>query len=171
MPFIYGSVIAYLLKPVCNWIEAFLHKLFPERMHRFANMLAVALTILFGLLLIYALIMMIVPQLINSVTALYFTARDNIGDFVEWISKQEFIANNKKLLDFIENSYDSLDANLDAWIKNTLLPSHAEHPQRCRRGRGERCDLDQEFRYRPHRFGVSAGQPEEVRAAGQAHPL
>ena len=123
MPFIYGSVIAYLLKPVCNWIEAFLHKLFPEKMHRFANMLAVALTILFGLLLIYALIMMIVPQLINSVTALYFTARDNIGDFVEWISKQEFIANNKKLLDFIENSYDSLDANLDAWIKNTLLPS------------------------------------------------
>ena len=123
MPFIYGSVIAYLLKPVCNWLEAFLHKLFPERMHRFANMLAVALTILFGLLLIYALIMMIVPQLINSVTALYYTARDNIGDFVEWISKQEFIANNKKLLDFIENSYDSLDANLDAWIKNTLLPS------------------------------------------------
>ena len=97
MPFIYGSVIAYLLKPVCNWLEAFLHKLFPEKMHRFANMLAVALTILFGLLLIYALIMMIVPQLINSVTALYFTARDNIGD--------------------------SLDANLDAWIKNTLLPS------------------------------------------------
>ena len=92
-------------------------------MHCLANMLAVALTILFGLLLIYALIMMIVPQLINSVTALYFTARDNIGDFVEWISKQECIANNKKLLDFIENSYDSLDANLDAWIKNTLLPS------------------------------------------------
>ena len=29
----------------------------------------------------------------------------------------------KKLLDFIENSYDSLDANLDAWIKNTLFPS------------------------------------------------
>lgn len=170
MPFIYGSVIAYLLKPVCNWIEAFLHKLFPERMHRFANMLAVALTILFGLLLIYALIMMIVPQLINSVTALYFTARDNIGDFVEWISKQEFIANNKKLLDFIESSYDSLDANLDAWIKNTLL-LHAEHPQRCRCGCGERVDLDQEFRYRPHRFGVSAGQPEEIRAAGQAHPL
>ena len=171
MPFIYGSVIAYLLKPVCNWLEAFLHKLFPERMHRFANMLAVALTILFGLLLIYALIMMIVPQLINSVTALYYTARDNIGDFVEWISKQEFIANNKKLLDFIENSYDSLDANLDAWIKNTLLPSHAEHPQRCCRGRSERGDLDQKFHYRPHRFGVSAGQPEEIRAAGQAHSL
>ena len=65
MPFIYGSVIAYLLKPVCNWIEAFLHKLFPERMHRFANMLAVALTILFGLLLIYALIIVAVNMLFS----------------------------------------------------------------------------------------------------------
>ena len=171
MPFIYGSVIAYLLKPVCNWIEAFLHKLFPERMHRFANMLAVALTILFGLLLIYALIMMIVPQLINSVTALYFTARDNIGDFVEWISKQEFIANNKKLLDFIENSLRQPGCQPGCLDQEHPAPLHAEHPQRCRRGRGECGDLDQEFRHRPHRFGVSAGQPEEVRAAGQAHPL
>ena len=88
-------------------------------MHRFANMLAVALTILFGLLLIYALIMMIVPQLINSVTALYYTARDNIGDFVEWISKQEFIANNKKLLDFIENSYDSW---MPTWMPGSKTP-------------------------------------------------
>lgn len=170
MPFIYGSVIAYLLKPVCNWLEAFLHKLFPEKMHRFANMLAVALTILFGLLLIYALIMMIVPQLINSVTALYYTARDNIGDFVEWISKQEFIANNKKLLDFIEllRQPGCQPGCLD---QKHPAPLHAEHPQRCRCRRGECGDLDQEFHYRPHRFGVSAGQPEEIRAAGQAHPL
>ena len=123
MPFIYGAVIAYLLKPVCNCVENFLRRLLPEKMGTAANMLAVTISLLFGILVVYALIMMIVPQLINSVTALYYTARDNIGDFVEWISKQEFIANNKKLLDFIENSYDSLDANLDAWIKNTLLPS------------------------------------------------
>lgn len=123
MPFIYGGVIAYLLKPVCNWLEDFLHKLMPQKMHRFANMLAVALTILFGLLLVYALFMMIVPQLISSVTALYFTARDNIGDFVQWVSKQEIIASNEKLLDFIETSYDTMQANLDTWVKNTLIPS------------------------------------------------
>ena len=123
MPFIYGGVIAYLLKPVCNWLEDFLHKLMPQKMHRFANMLAVALTILFGLLLVYALFLMIVPQLISSVTALYFTARDNIGDFVQWVSKQEIIASNEKLLDFIETSYDTMQANLDTWVKNTLIPS------------------------------------------------
>ena len=31
MPFIYGGVIAYLLKPVCNTAENFLRRLFPER--------------------------------------------------------------------------------------------------------------------------------------------
>ena len=135
-------------------------------MHRFANMLAVALTILFGLLLIYALIMMIVPQLINSVTALYFTARDNIGDFVEWISKQEFIANNKKLLDFIE-TLTTAGCQPGCLDQEHPAPLHAEHPQRCRCGRGERGDLDQEFRYRPHRFGVSAGQRKKFGQQGK----
>ena len=123
MPFIYGGVIAYLLKPVCNWIEDFLHRLFPEKMHRFANMLAVALTLLFGLLVVYALFMMIVPQVITSVTTLYYTARDNINRFVDWISEQEFIASNKELLNFIETSYDDLQTDLDTWIKSTLIPS------------------------------------------------
>lgn len=31
MPFIYGAVIAYLLKPVCNTIESFLRRFIPER--------------------------------------------------------------------------------------------------------------------------------------------
>ncbi len=123
MPFIYGGVIAYLLKPVCNWLEGFLHRMFPEKMHSFANMLAVALTILFGLLLVYALFLMIVPQLISSITTLYYTARDNINEFVNWASQQEIIASNEKLLDFIETSYDTLQANLDTWVKNTLIPS------------------------------------------------
>ena len=36
MPFIYGAVIAYLLKPVCNTIENFLHRIFPQKMHGLA---------------------------------------------------------------------------------------------------------------------------------------
>ena len=42
MPFIYGAVIAYLLKPVCNTVENFLRRLLPEKMGSTANMLAVA---------------------------------------------------------------------------------------------------------------------------------
>ena len=123
MPFIYGAVIAYLLKPVCNCIEDFLRRIFPEKMRGAANMLAVAASLLFGLLLIYALFMMIVPQLITSVTSLYYTARSNINQFVDWASRQEIVASNQKLLDFIETSYDTLQANLDSWFKTTLIPS------------------------------------------------
>lgn len=78
MPFIYGAVIAYLLKPVCNTVENFLRRLLPEKMGSTANMLAVAFSLLFGILVVYALFMMIVPQLVTSVTTLYYTARNNI---------------------------------------------------------------------------------------------
>ena len=123
MPFIYGAVIAYLLKPVCNTIENFLRRLLPEKMSSAANMLAVAFSLLFGLLLVYALVMMIVPQLITSVSTLYYTARNNLNDFVDWASRQEIIASNKELLDFIETSYDKLQDTLDNLIRTKLIPS------------------------------------------------
>ena len=123
MPFIYGAVIAYLLKPVCNTVENFLRRLLPEKMGSTANMLSVAFSLLFGILVVYALFMMIVPQLVTSVTTLYYTAQNNIRDFVDWASKQEIIASNEQLLDFIKTSYNKLQANLDTWVKETLLPS------------------------------------------------
>ena len=123
MPFIYGAVIAYLLKPVCNAIENFLHRLFPDKASGFVNAVSVAATILFGLLLVYALFLMIVPQLITSVTSLYYTARNNIGSFINWLSKLRFIANNQSLVDFIDDTYTELTTDLDTWIKNTFIPS------------------------------------------------
>ena len=123
MPFIYGAVIAYLLKPVCNCVENFLRRLLPEKMGTTANMLAVTISLLFGILVVYALIMMIVPQLITSVTTLYYTARNNLNDFVDWASHQEIIASNQKLLDFIETSYDNLQDTLDNLVRTKLVPS------------------------------------------------
>ena len=123
MPFIYGAVIAYLLKPVCNCVENFLRRLLPEKMGTAANMLAVTISLLFGILVVYALIIMIVPQLITSVTTLYYTARNNLNDFVDWASHQEIIASNQKLLDFIETSYDNLQDTLDNIVRTKLVPS------------------------------------------------
>ena len=123
MSFIYGAVIAYLLKPVCNCVENFLRRLLPEKMGTAANMLAVTISLLFGILVVYALIMMIVPQLITSVTTLYYTARNNLNDFVDWASHQEIIASNQKLLDFIETSYDNLQDTLDNLVRTKLVPS------------------------------------------------
>ena len=123
MPFIYGGVIAYLLKPVCNTVENFLRRLFPEKMHGFAGGLAVAATILFGLLLVYALLMMIIPQLITSVTTLYYTGRANLGKFVYWVNHLQFVADNETLMEYVNKAYAAISVDLDSWIKNTLMPS------------------------------------------------
>ena len=123
MPFIYGAVIAYLLKPVCNTIEGFLRRFIPERMKGLISALSVALTILFGLLLIYALCMMIIPQLITSVTALYYTAQRNLAKFVQWANHVEFIENNEQIMNMLNSAYDTLSTNIDELIKTKLLPS------------------------------------------------
>ena len=123
MPFIYGAVIAYLLKPVCNTIEAFLRRFIPEKMKGLINALSVTFTILFGLLLIYSLCMMIIPQLITSVTTLYYTAQANITKFMYWANHLEFIEKNEQIMELLNSAYAALNTNLDTWIKNTLLPS------------------------------------------------
>ena len=123
MPFIYGAVIAYLLKPVCNTIEGFLRRFIPEKMKGLISALSIALTILLGLLLIYALCMMIIPQLITSVTTLYYTAQRNIARFVQWANHVEFIENNQQIMDLLNNAYDALNTSVDNLVKTKLLPS------------------------------------------------
>ena len=122
MPFIYGAVIAYLLKPVCNTIENFLHRIFPQKMHGLANMLAIAATLLFGILVVYALVMMVVPQVISSVTSLYYTAQTSIARFMRWVNTQDVFLDNATLMGYFNDAYDSITNNL-ASLRATLLPS------------------------------------------------
>ena len=123
MPFIYGAVIAYLLKPVCNTVEHSLRRFFPEKWHGFVNALSVAATLLFGLLLVYALLMMIIPQLVSSVTTLYYTARANLNQFVRWVNHLQFVADNETLMEYVNKAYDAISVDFDSWVKNTLMPS------------------------------------------------
>ena len=123
MPFIYGAVIAYLLKPVCNTIEAFLRRFIPEKMKGLINALSVTFTILFGLLLVYALFMMIVPQLITSVTTLYYTAQRNFAKFVQWANHVEFFEQNSQIMDLLNSAYDTVSTSIDTLVKTKLLPS------------------------------------------------
>ena len=114
MPFIYGAVIAYLLKPVCNTIEAFLRRFIPEKMKGLINALSVTFTILFGLLLVYALFMMIVPQLITSVTTLYYTAQRNFAKFVQWANHVEFFEQNTQIMDLLKKGHEKHFCKLNA---------------------------------------------------------
>lgn len=126
MPFVYGAVIAYLLKPVCNTVEAFLKRFIPEKYGGLISALAIAASMLFGLFIVWALVMMIVPQLIESITTLYYTAQRNIGTFIDWASTHQIFTDsetNEKIMAYLESAYDTLFSNVDGWVKNTLMPS------------------------------------------------
>ena len=83
-PFIYGGVVAYLLRPVCNFYEGFLVKSLPPKMEKTGKMAAVAFSLTTGILAVYAVIIMIAPELYSSILSLWTTLPAKVSAFLEW---------------------------------------------------------------------------------------
>ena len=119
-PFIYGGVMAYLLRPMCNWYESLLADLLPKKMRKMADALAVLLSMISGLLIIYALIIMIAPQLYTSIMNLWKSLPDKVETFINWL--QVTFGENEELVDYLQNAYLSVHTEIETWVKDTLLP-------------------------------------------------
>ena len=83
-PFVYGSVVAYLLRPMCNFYEKTFEKWFPAGLKKMAPALAVALSLLSGILIVYLLLIMILPQLYQSIRSLWYSLPDKVNAFTSW---------------------------------------------------------------------------------------
>lgn len=118
--FVYGGVVAYLLRPMCNWYEGFLESILPKRMRKAANGLAVALSMVSGLLIVYALIIMIAPELVRSIQNIWYALPGNVEKLIAWL--EGIFGENEQLMSFLENTYLSFHTEMETWIKNTLLP-------------------------------------------------
>jgi len=119
-PFIYGGVVAYLLRPMCNWYEDILLDLLPNKMRKTAGSIAVILSMISGLLVVYALIIMIAPQLYTSILNLWRSLPDKVDTFITWL--QVAFGENEELVTYLQNAYQSVHTEIEAWVKNTLLP-------------------------------------------------
>ena len=122
-PFIYGGVVAYLLRPVCNHYEAFIRKILPRKMKKAAGTLAVTLSLITGIFVVYVLIIMIVPQLIHSVQSLWNTLPQKISQFLTWaratFGEEPVIA---ELLHMFDSSAGAIYQDVNAWATETLTP-------------------------------------------------
>lgn len=118
-PFIYGGVVAYLLRPMCNHYERWLRKLLPRKVNRLANSLAVALSLITGLLIVYALIIMMAPQLYQSIMSLWNSLPKKVNDLLIW-GRLTFGEN--ELLTTLFNRLYILYSDLESWSQNTLIP-------------------------------------------------
>ena len=119
-PFLYGGVIAYLLRPICNSSQRFLEKYLPGKMRKAAPAIAVVISLIAGLLVVYTLIIMIAPQLLTSIVTLWNMIPSRVQDFLNW-AKVTF-GEDERLYEIFSNGYETLYETLDNWAKNTLMP-------------------------------------------------
>lgn len=122
-PFIYGGVVAYLLRPMCNAYESFLHGVLPAKLKRLSPAAAVVGSLITLLLIVYALGAMIFPQVYDSVVSLGKTIPSRFESFIVWAENtfgdSEYM---DTLFNFFNTSYDKLYLETKAWIQNELVP-------------------------------------------------
>ncbi len=119
-PFIYGSVVAYLLRPICNWYDEKFSSLLPVKMRKTANPMAVLLSMLTGVLIVYLLLSMILPELVSSIQNIWLTMPERVQAFLDWASAT--FGEDEQLVQILRTAYDSLYTSIDTWAKNTLMP-------------------------------------------------
>lgn len=119
-PFVYGGVVAYLLRPMCNLYERTLQKLLGEKRKKAAEPLAVGLSLITGLLIIYALIIMILPQLVESITNFWNNLPDKVDDAIAWLNLR--YGENEQFFAYLETAYETVYNELDTWVRQTVVP-------------------------------------------------
>lgn len=120
-PFIYGIVIAYLLRPICNWLLATLKRHVPKLPDKAANAAAVALSMLAGILIVYGLIAILVPQVYYSIISIWDTLPAKTHDILQyWNSK---FSEGDLLIQLIDMYSGTLYGTVDNWVTGTLVPN------------------------------------------------
>lgn len=120
MPFIYGGVIAYLLRPMCNKYSNWLSQLFKGKRDGLAETLAITGSMITGALVVYALIIMIAPQLYRSAANFWDTVPQKTEALLDWATEK--FGENEVLLRYFDLSYDAIYTALDTWARGTMVP-------------------------------------------------
>ena len=127
MPFIYGAVMAYLLTPVCNFVEIRLNALLTGRMKvneqkaaRFSAAIGIGLSLLFGFFIVYLLLAMVLPQVFESVRGIVQVLPGNVVKWSDWI--QQKLADDEVLANYAEQFINAAYQNMQVWLNTKFLP-------------------------------------------------
>ena len=127
MPFIYGAVIAYLLTPVCNFVEIRLNALLTGRMKvneqkaaRFSAAIGIGLSLLFGFFIVYLLLAMVLPQVFERVRGIVQVLPGIVVNWSDWI--QQKLADDEVLANYAEQFINAAYQNMQVWLNTKFLP-------------------------------------------------
>lgn len=119
-PFVYGGVIAYLLRPLCNHIEEFFQITLPGKLKKLSPMLGVVLSVVAGMLIVYALINMVAPQLYESIVSIWESLPARIEALIIWA--ENTFGEDEELVALVNSAYMEVYNSLDTWAEQSLLP-------------------------------------------------
>ncbi|MBE6036268.1 MAG: AI-2E family transporter [Clostridiales bacterium] len=125
-PFGYGFIMAWILTPLYNLVENKLLPSFTRNPGRAAagkvGVKAIASIVCFLVFVaaIYAMIMMIVPQLIDSIIVIASNIEDYVDNLSAWATG--LLDANPTLQRWITNVFNDWGGNLETWARDTLLP-------------------------------------------------
>ncbi len=132
MPIIDGLILAYLLAPIVNFIELKIFIPFCNKLNINVNkktksrmrVFSIIISMTFVFLIIYAFIMIVMPQIYQSIQSIviYFpTYLDNLGKYIDDILK-----NNPSFEASITDILEKYSKELTSWLNSKLLPSMNE---------------------------------------------
>ncbi len=117
-PFLYGAVIAYLLTPLCNKLEKKLHKAFAKKSERIKKMLsfvAIIISLIFALALVWMLFMLIIPQVWKSIMKIVDMLPGKIEIVSNWINNM--LRDQPELQLYFDTVWKQLETNVDSLLE------------------------------------------------------
>ena len=129
MPFVFGFVFAYLLRPVALTFEKWIGLLFDRmkiKRRGSIRMFSILLTMILLFIALALLAMAIVPGIISSVTTLVQSLNSYVRQFEAWlenISAGSQSETGDELVGLIEQAVQTVTNRLNEWLSKDLLPT------------------------------------------------
>ena len=114
-PFLYGAVIAYLLAPLCNKIEEKLFQTFPKanrKAKRFICFIAIVISLCVALAIVWMVIMLIIPQVWDSVMKIIDMVPQKITILNNWI--EHMLENQPELQAYFEEFANQAESHINS---------------------------------------------------------
>ncbi len=119
-PFVYGIVIAYLLKPSVSYFTKLFTRKLPPKCKRAITPLSIGISFIITGLALYALFALILPDVIDSVTGLMVSTPTRMLEFRTWLYK--VFEDEPLILEYINTGYSAISTQIDSWVSTTLMP-------------------------------------------------
>ena len=120
-PFLYGGTMAYLLKTPCGFLEGKIRAALPERYKKRAGLLAVTAVMLISALVLYLLLSMVIPEMVESIMALAVAVPPKVEELAQWVIAR--LEGNEVLQNYVNNAFASMEQNLVSWATTDLVPT------------------------------------------------